>query len=144
MTDPRPPFPPPPPGTHGSPERPPRTLDLPVSQLALAAEAASLRAERAFVEGDRNARTLAKDAWFRLTLVALRPQATFEEADQRGVLALQVLEGEIELAVDERTLPVVAGELVVIGAGQPWRARSTSEALLLIHLAWPPVPGDAS
>ncbi|MGH2466452.1 MAG: hypothetical protein ACRDGL_01790 [Candidatus Limnocylindrales bacterium] len=144
MTDPQPPFPPLKPGTHGSPERSPRTLDGPLSHVALAAEAASLRAERAYVEGDRNARTLAKDAWFRLTLVALRPEAAFEEADQRGVLALQALEGEIELAVDGRALLVAAGELVVIGAGQPWRARSTSEALLLIHLAWPPMPGDAS
>ncbi|HEX5466100.1 MAG TPA: hypothetical protein VFW92_05420 [Candidatus Limnocylindrales bacterium] len=143
------------PATHGSPERAARQLDAPLLQLDLAAETASLRTERAFVEGDRNARTLAKSSWFRLTLVALRPGASFEEADQRGLVAIQVLEGGLTLALSggddavgpdgaaERPVALSVGHVAVVGPGQPWQARSMGETIVLIQLSWPPEPGDA-
>ena len=129
-------------GTHGSPERPARALDRPLSRFELAAEAASLREERAYRDGDRTARTLVKEAWFRLTLVALRAGAVFDEAEQRGVICLQVLDGRVALEVGGRTVPLGAGELAVVGVGQPWQARTVAETLLLVQLSWPPEPGD--
>lgn len=129
-------------GTHGSPERPARSLDLPLAWFDLAAETASLREERAYREGDRTARTLVKEAWFRSTLVALRPGAVFDEAEQRGVICLQVIEGRLTLEVGGRTMALGAGEIAVIGVGQPWRARTLAETSMLVQLSWPPEPGD--
>ncbi len=58
--------------TRGSDEREPRSLSAPVLRFALTAESARLRAERQYIDGDRNACTLTKVDWFRLVLVTPR------------------------------------------------------------------------
>lgn len=46
--------------THGGEEREARSLSAPLLRFEFAAEAARLRAERQYTDGDRNASTLAK------------------------------------------------------------------------------------
>jgi quercetin dioxygenase-like cupin family protein len=113
-------------------------------RLVFADETARLRAEQAYVEGDRNARTLAKAGAFRLVLVTFRSGALFDERDQRGSLALQVLEGRLEVRVDKETVQVGEAEVAVVTPGHPWTAVALADGVLLIHLAWPPEPASAS
>ena len=108
--------------TRGGEEREPRSLSAPVMRFELAAEAARLRAEQPFAEGNRNARTLVKVGAFRLVLVALRSGASFTESDQRGAVALQVLEGRVVLSVAEETVEVGQAEVAVVAPGHPWTA----------------------
>lgn len=128
--------------THGSDEREPRSLNAPVLRFELTAESAQLRAERQYIEGDRNARTLTKVDWFRLVLVALRAGATLDEADQHGSIALQVLEGRVTVRVGDETIDVGEREVSVVAPGYPWTALAVDDSLLLLHLAWPPAPGS--
>jgi quercetin dioxygenase-like cupin family protein len=129
--------------TRGGEEREARLLSGPLMRFELAAEAEHLRAERQYAGGDRNATTLAKIDWFRLTLVALRNGATFSETDQRGSVALQALEGRVSIRVADQAADIGPGELAVVAPGQPWEAVATAESLLLVHLAWPPDPASA-
>jgi len=130
--------------THGGEERDARHLSAPLMRFALATEAERLRGERQYAEGDRNAATLAKIGWFRLTLVALQDGATFSETDQRGSVALQTLEGRVTVRAADQTAEIGRGELAVVAPGQPWEAVATAESLLLVHLAWPPEPASAA
>jgi quercetin dioxygenase-like cupin family protein len=111
-------------------------------QFALVEEAARLRAEAAYLDGDRNARTLIKAGAFRLVLLAYRAGAAFDENDQRGSLALQVLEGRVALRVGEEGIEMGPGEVAVVSPEQPWTAAALGDGLLLIHLSWPPEPAS--
>jgi quercetin dioxygenase-like cupin family protein len=128
--------------TGGSDEREARSLIAPLLGFKLAEEASRLRAESAYIEGDRNARTLVKTGAFRLVLLAFRTGATFDENDQRGTLALQVLEGRLALRVGQNGMEVGEGEVAVVPVGHPWTAVAATDGLLLIHLSWPPEPGS--
>ncbi len=129
--------------TRGSDEREPRSLTGPALQFELSVESARLRAEREYIEGDRNARTLTKVDWFRLVLVALRSGARLDEADQHGSIALQVLEGRVTVQVGDETIDVGEREVSVIAPGYPWTAVAVDDSLVLLHLAWPPAPGSS-
>jgi quercetin dioxygenase-like cupin family protein len=128
--------------TGGSDERAARALSGPLLRFELAEEAATLRAETSFVEGDRNARTLTKAGAFRLVLVVFRAGATFDENDQRGSVALQVLDGRVDVQVGEERIEIGAGEIAVVSPDHPWKAVTMTDGLLLLHLAWPPEPGS--
>ena len=130
--------------TGGSDEREARFLSVPLSHFELVDETARLRAEQEYVEGDRNARTLAKVGAFRLVLVVFRSGATFDELDQRGSVALQMLEGRVAVRVDAETIEIGEGEIAVVAPDHPWAAVALADGVLLIHLAWPPEPGSAT
>lgn len=128
--------------TGGSDEREPRSLIAPLSGFNLADEAGRLRAESAYLDGDRNARTLVKAGAFRLVIVAFRAGASFDERDQRGTLGLHVLEGRLGLRVGRDEIEISEGEIGVVPAEQPWAASAMTDGVLLLHLAWPPEPGS--
>ncbi len=128
--------------TGGSDDRQGRTLIAPLQRFDLHAETARLRAESAYLQGDRNARTLVKADAFRLVLVAFRRGATFDEHDQRGSIAFQVLEGALTVTVDAEDARLETGEIAVVSAEHPWQAVAATDGLMLLHLAWPPEPGD--
>lgn len=128
--------------TGGSDEREARALTGPLLRFTLAEEAARLRTETSFRESDRNARTLTKAGAFRLVLVVFRAGATFDENDQRGSVALQVLDGRVDVRVEEDATQIGAGEIAVVSPEHPWKALAVTDGLLLLHLAWPPDPGS--
>ena len=130
--------------TGGSDEREARSLIAPLLAFNLAEEASRLRAESAYIDGDRNARTLVKAGSFRLVLLAFRKGAAFDENDQRGTLALQVLEGLLTLRVGQDVIEVGDNEVAVVPDEHPWTALAATEGLLLIHLSWPPQPGSVA
>jgi quercetin dioxygenase-like cupin family protein len=134
----------PPETTGGSDEREARSLNVPVVHVGLGQEVARLRSEQEFSQGDRNARTLAKLGAFRLVIVVFRSGAQFDELDQRGTVALQVLEGRLELQVEAETVEISEAEIAIVAPNHDWRAVTRSDGVLLLHLAWPPEPGSES
>jgi quercetin dioxygenase-like cupin family protein len=117
-------------------------LSGPLLRFELAEEAATLRTEASFLEGDRNARTLTKAGAFRLVLVVFRTGATFDENDQRGTVAIQVLDGRVDVTVGDDRIEMRAAEIAVVSPGHPWRAVALTDGLMLLHLTWPPEPGS--
>lgn len=128
--------------TGGSDEREGRSMMAPLVRFDVAEEAARLRGEVEYLDGDRNAKTLVKAGDFRLVLVAFRKGAEFDESDQRGTLALQAIEGRVALRVGQEGMEIVEGQVAVVHAGHPWTAVAATDGLLLIHLSWPPEPGS--
>lgn len=126
--------------TGGSDERSARPLSVPLSRFELVAETARLRAEQEYADGDRNGRTLAKVGAFRLVLVTFRAGARFDEQDQRGSVALQVLEGRVAVRVDAEAVEIGVAEIAVVAPNHPWAAVALADGVMLIHLAWPPEP----
>lgn len=114
----------------------------PLLRFELAEEAARLRAEAEYLDGDRNAKTMVKAGAFRLVLLAFRVGAAFDENDQRGSLALHMLEGRVALRVGEEEIEIGAGEVAVVSPDHPWTAVALSDGLVLIQLSWPPEPGS--
>jgi quercetin dioxygenase-like cupin family protein len=128
--------------TGGSEERRARAMSAPLMRFDLGREAADLHAEKQYADGDRNARTLVKSGPFRLTLVAFRAGAVFDENDQRGSVALHVLEGRVSVRVAEETIEVGPGDVAVVSPEYAWRAVTLEDGLLVLYVAWPPEPGS--
>ena len=128
--------------TGGRDEREGRSMIAPLLRFDLAEEAARLRSEAEYLDGDRNAKTLVKAGAFRLVLLAFRLGATFDESDQRGGVGLHVFEGRLALRVGQDEIEIGDGEVAVVPAEQPWTAVALADGLLLMNLSWPPEPGS--
>lgn len=124
--------------TASKPERATHVLAAPLLCFDLADELAELRAERPYLEGDRNAKTLVKADAFRLVLVALRAGAAFDEGDPRGYVSVLVREGRVALRVGDESTEVGPGQVSAIEAGHPWSAVAQEDSLVVLHLSWPP------
>ena len=58
-------------------------------------------------------------------------------------MALQVLDGRVDVRVGEDTIEIGAGEIAVVSPDHPWKAVAMTDGLLLLHLTWPPEPGSS-
>ncbi|CAN5768173.1 hypothetical protein BH24CHL6_BH24CHL6_16100 [soil metagenome] len=122
--------------TSGSDSRESRSMMERLMVFRLEDEIASLRGEEAWREGDRNARTLAKEVDFRVLLTVLRPGVTIgEDSDARA--SLQLVEGRATLQLADAQADLGTGQLAVVDAGQRWSLRAEDECVLLLTLAWP-------
>jgi quercetin dioxygenase-like cupin family protein len=128
--------------TGGSDEREARSMLGSLLRFDFGQEAARLRAESEYLEGDRNARTLVKVGAFRLVLVAFRAGALLNENDQRGSIALQALEGRVSLRVGQDVIEIAQGQVGVVPADHAWTAAAITDGLLLLYMSWPPEPGS--
>jgi quercetin dioxygenase-like cupin family protein len=119
--------------TSGGSDRPARTL-RPVA-LDLRREADALFDEPEWLDGDRNSRTLTATDRLRVTLTALRRGAELGPAETDDVLTIQVLRGALELDVDGAQISLDDGQLASIDHPTAWRARATSDSILLLTVA---------
>ena len=123
--------------TSGTGEREARPLMEGLMTFALHDEIAALRAEPQWRDGDRNARTLAKDIDFRALLSVLRPGAMIDEHDGNARASIQLVEGGAQLTVDGENADLGEGQLAVIDSGRPWLLTAATDCAVLITLAWP-------
>lgn len=133
--------------THGSPERSGRQIAGSFLEFDLAGEAAQLRKEPNWQRQGHDAKTLVKEQGLRLVLVSLRRGAAMDEHQAPGPVAIQVLNGAIDVAVGGRTVSMQAGQMVALEAGIPHTVRATAESDVLLTLAGAtyagPTPGEA-
>ncbi len=123
--------------TSGSDVRESRELMNQLMTFALDEEIAIMRAEPEWAENGKTARTLAKEVDFRVLLSVLREGATLEEQDGEARASLQVIDGEVELAVEGGAARLRAGALAVVDSGQAWTLRAIGDSAVLLTLAWP-------
>lgn len=123
--------------TSGSDEREGRPLMASLLSFDLSAEAATLRGEEPFVNGDRNSLTLAKDVDFRVLLAVLRTNAVIDEQGGDARASIQVLEGRAALHIGGERTELGARQMAVVDAGRPWTLRASADCTVLLTLAWP-------
>ena len=123
--------------TSGTDQREPRELMEGLMVFSLRLEIDVLRGEDAYVNGDRNSRTLAKEIDFRALLSVLRPGATIDEQDGDARASIHVVGGGATLTVGDETAELGEGQLAVIDSGRPWTLTAATECAVLLTLAWP-------
>ncbi len=128
--------------THGSDDRGARPLTESLMAFDLDQEIAALRAEPAWTEGDRNARTLVKSGGIRLLLASLREAAEIHEQNGEGPVSIQLLEGRATLSAGGADSVLEAGALASIEAGLPWSLRADAQSAVLVTFAWTEGAGD--
>jgi quercetin dioxygenase-like cupin family protein len=123
--------------TTGNDEREARPLMERLMVFAPRLEAARLRSETEWRDGDRNSMTLAKEVDFRVVLSVLRPGATLHDDNGDGRASLQLLEGRAVVSVDGEEVQLDTGELATVNSGRRWQLRSEGESTVLLTIAWP-------
>jgi quercetin dioxygenase-like cupin family protein len=126
-----------PPGeTTGTSERAPQRMAAPVLAFDLAHEVARLHEQAAWQQGDRNAKTLVKEADFRIVLVALRAGARMEEHHAAGRISVQTLAGHVRLHTAGTNVDLPVGRLVSLERDVPHDVEALEESAFLLTIAW--------
>jgi quercetin dioxygenase-like cupin family protein len=116
------------------PPRRDRPATAPLAHLRLPDEIERLKTEQSWIEGDRNAITLAKGAGLTLVLTALRRGAVLREHRAPGHATLHLLAGRMVLRADERSLDLAPGDVVTLEAGLPHAAEAVDDAVFLLTI----------
>lgn len=130
--------------TGGSEERPARRVSSAVSTFDLSEEGAALRRESAWQQGDRNAKTLFKEADVRVVLTILKAGAVVKEHQVPGPATIHTLSGRLTLRLPDRTVELPSGQLLALGGDLPHDVEAVEDSAFLVTIAWPAEPrGDA-
>jgi quercetin dioxygenase-like cupin family protein len=114
----------------------------PVLAFDLAAQAAQLRYEHGYREGERNAITLVHEPDFRIVMIGLRPGARIQEHRTAGRLSIQTLAGRLRLRLPEQTVELPAGHLLALEPGVTHDVEALEDSTLLLTVAWPAGRGE--
>jgi quercetin dioxygenase-like cupin family protein len=134
-----------PPGeTTGTSERAPQRMTAPVLAFDLAHEVAQLREQTAWRQGDRNAKTLVKEADFRIVLIALRAGSRMEEHRAAGRISVQTLMGHVRLQTAGTNVDLPVGRLVSVERDVPHTVEALEESAFLLTIAWQGTHSDAA
>jgi hypothetical protein len=114
----------------------------------LAAEIEQLKQEEVWRRNARNGKTLVKEGGLRVTLTALKANATMPDEHVDGRMTVQVLQGSISLRVGDlaaegpgpppaaMTDRLRAGQVAAIDSAIPWDITADEESVLLLTIAW--------
>ena len=123
--------------TSGSDSREARTLDDPVMAFELDREVAQLRQEPGYAQFGRSSKTLGKSGHFRLVVTAARAGTDLGDDDTEAAMAIQVLDGTVEIGRSEAGMRFGPGSAIWIAEDEGWAIRVEEDAALLLSLGWP-------
>src|SRR5262249_25069615 len=122
--------------TSGTDRRAARPLSGPLV-FRIAAETQELRQDISRSSGQRSAKTLAKVAGLRVTMVDLDAGATISPEASDGGATLQVLEGRLRVQADGTIHELGAGELIVLDQNLREPIQAAERSAFLITVYWP-------
>ena len=123
--------------TTGTAERPAQHLAGPTLTFDLAAEARQLRAEEAWRRGEHNAKTLMKEADFRIVLVAAKSGGRMRDHQAPGRLSIQILSGRVRVHLRSGSVDLPMGHLLTLEPGIVHDVEALAESDFLLTIAWP-------
>ena len=103
----------------------------------IAAEVHSLRHDLEFTSGGRAAKTLAKTAGLRLTLVLIRKDFGLNPEATAGGASIEVIEGRLRVHAGGQPWNVGAGELIALADNLREPITALEETAFLLTVAWP-------
>jgi len=83
----------------------------------------------------RAARTLIKDGPLRITIVGFADGGALKEHSAGGPVAVQVLQGEVEISTGGKAEPLVAGQSLVFGANIQHSVVAHKPSVVLLTIA---------
>lgn len=122
--------------TTGTEERPAQHLVGTILNFDLDREIAQLHREQAWEQGDHNAITLVKDGELRVILVAMKRGALLPEHHAPARIAIQTLEGRLQMRTPEQTVELAPKSFLSLEAGLAHEVEALAESAFLIYLAW--------
>ncbi len=118
----------------GTTERAPQRMAGAVLAFDLDHEAAQLRGERAWLAGDRNAKTLASEADFTTVLMILRAGSRLVEHQAAGQIAIQTLAGRLRLLHADAVVELPPGRFVGPDRALPHTVEAVEDSAFLLTL----------
>ncbi len=95
-----------------------------------------LEAARA-AEVGHAAKTLVKDGPLRMIVLGFKAGASLREHSAGGPVSIQALSGRVEVSTEGRSHSLDAGRTLVINSAIPHSVTASSDAVLLLTIAWP-------
>lgn len=84
-----------------------------------------------------HAKTLFKKPDFRAVLIIMEPGAKMSEHHADGTLSVQVLKGQIQFRLPEKTQTLSTGNLLMLEASIKHDVEALEEAAFLLTIGWP-------
>ncbi len=122
--------------TEGSAQRSSHDVRGTATTFNYLTEAAALRREPAWQQGDRNAKTLVKEADLRVVLTALKQGTVVREHRVPGTAMVQTITGTIRVRFPDQVLELPAGHIAILGRDLPHDAEAVEESAFLVTVAW--------
>jgi quercetin dioxygenase-like cupin family protein len=103
----------------------------------LADEVSRLRSEPAWLQGERNAKTLVKQPDLRAVLTVMKAGTRLAQHEADARLTLHVLSGRVRLHLLGTTAELNQGHLLALDRGLRHDVEALEESAFLLTLAWP-------
>lgn len=121
--------------TRGAEER---ALARPIQQFALTDEVEALRQEEGWRKTGHSAKTLVKHAGLRIVLIALKQGTRMKEHQSDGTVSIHAISGRLQLHVDEQTLDVPTGSLLVLEPGCAHDVEALEDSAFVLSVGLDP------
>ena len=111
-----------------------RPLDASLVTVDLHSFITQIKAEEQWKKSDRNAITIFKSLVMRMVLIALHKDAEMVKHSAKGMINIQVLEGEIEFATADQTINLSGGQVLILHEGIDHSIRTRKETVFLLTI----------
>ncbi len=111
-----------------------RTLDAPLVTIDLQKLISQIKEEKQWKKSDRNAITVFKSMIMRMVLIALHKDSEIVKHTAKGMINIQVLEGEIELITDNQTVNLSSGQVLILHEGIDHSVHALKETVFLLTI----------
>lgn len=111
-----------------------RIVDSQLVIIDLRSLTIQIRKEKAWENSDRNAITVFKTDAMRIVLIGLHKGAEMVKHTAKGMISIQVLEGEILFTTEERSVKLKQGEMLALHENVPHSVQANEETIFLLTL----------
>ncbi|HVZ22713.1 MAG TPA: AraC family ligand binding domain-containing protein [Vicinamibacterales bacterium] len=114
----------------------PQAMAAAYLEFDLAREIEELHREPDWATG-HNAKTLVKYDDLRIVLTALRAHTRMPDHQTDGRIAIQAVQGQIQVRAEGRTFDLPAGRLLTLDRGVVHAVEALADSAFLLTIAWP-------
>jgi len=112
-----------------------RIMDAPLVSIDIPDFMEQLKKEPAWENGDRNAMTVYKTNGMRIVLIALHKDAELKRHTAEGIISVQVLEGKISFATDDKSVELDKGGMIALHKGLHHSVKAIKESVFLLTIS---------
>lgn len=111
-----------------------RMIDAALVSIDLHIYMSQIKGEISWKDGKRNAITLFKTNGLRIVLIALHEGSEMARHAADGIITLQLLEGQIQLNTDQRSVELGKGQMLALHERIPDSVKAIQETTFLLTL----------
>ena len=112
-------------------------LTAPLLTFDLEAEIKQLQKEELWLKNGRISKTLVKHSDFRILLILMKAGTLMQEHKTDARISIQSLSGRLLIKLDEQTVELSAGHLLVLEKALSHDVNALEESAFLLSISWP-------